>query len=148
MSPNWTQIFEKKVPKSFGNSKKSCTFASQLVNNIINPLNFTDMKEMLLKELVNRDFTALYNKVANIKFETAFKVLDGKDLDVDVLTMDGKVFTTLMFEFEFGCLCGTMFSTPKGGCELYDMFDVWVGGQPIALVSVTDGTDAEVEEWY
>ena len=77
-------------------------------------------------ENVADDLGRLLAEIADHSFETMFKRLNGFNLDADVTTTDGKTRSvTLRFDFNYGCLNGTIFQTPDRKCELYRSLSVW-----------------------
>ena len=79
-------------------------------------------------ECVADDLGRLLAEIADHSFEIMFKRLNGFNLDADVTTMDGKIrCVTLRFDFNYGCLNGTIFQTTDGKCELYEGLSVWDG---------------------
>jgi hypothetical protein len=101
----------------------------------------------LVKKIAQNDYKELCKKIANLPFENAFKALDSFNLSVEP-TICGKelISITQMFDFNFGCLNGTMFNTAKGGCEIYDIFDIWLDefSAPIARAFIPSEDNIEI----
>ena len=102
----------------------------------------------LVKEVAKNDYLSLANKVKNMTFENAFKELNGFNLDVSISTCKGELIShSLMFDFNFGHLNGTIFKDSKGMCEIYECFDFWMDdiSSPIARMAIA--YDGDVELW-
>jgi hypothetical protein len=107
----------------------------------------TEITTALVKKIAQNDYKELCKKINNLSFENAFKALDSFNLSVEPTTCGKELISIAqMFDFNFGCLNGTIFSTTKGGCEIYYVFDVWVDefSTPIARVSIRSEDDVEV----
>ena len=77
-------------------------------------------------EIVANDLDRLLAEIADHSFETMLKRLSGFNLEADISTIMDKFFNvTLRFDFNYGCLNGTIFKTENGKCELYEGLYVW-----------------------
>ena len=89
-------------------------------------------KEIITKlatELAKRDREELCRLVSTMKFEDAFKKLNGYNLDVCVTTCNGEYMCNdMFFDVNYKSIATTIFMTPHGGCEVYEYVDVWVDG--------------------
>ncbi len=102
----------------------------------------TELEFSLIKEIAQRDYDQLSKKVADMTYENAFKELNGFNLSAEPCTCGNELLgIEEFFDFNFGCLNGTIFRTPDNGCELYEIFDFWVDSccsSPIARIEVGD----------
>ena len=93
----------------------------------------------LIGECAQNTYDALSERIKNLSYETAFKVLNGFNLSAEPNIINGKfVNISEFFDFNFGCLNGTIFRTPDNKCELPDIFDFWMPdyATPIARVDI------------
>ena len=100
----------------------------------------------LVQELVKRDYAALNEKVANMPFEIAFKALDSCNLSAEP-NMCGNELISIseFFDFNFGCLNGTIFKTNNGKCELGETYDIWVADHPSPIARCEIDCEGNVE---
>jgi hypothetical protein len=107
------------------------------------------MKEMLLKELVMRDFDALSEMMENVPFNDAYEKLGGFNLSARVDINKFGIDIDAFFDFNFGCLNGTIYYGDDGSAVVDYKFDVWLKDitTPIANVTVADD-EFNVNEWY
>ena len=87
-------------------------------------------KEIIIKlatELAKRDREELCRLVSTMKFEDAFKKLNGFNLSIGPCFCGKKFFeNNTFFDVNYKNIATTIFMTPHGGCEVYDTVDVWV----------------------
>jgi hypothetical protein len=87
-------------------------------------------REIIIKlaiELAKRDREDLCRLVSTMKFEDALKKLNGFNLNVEPITMNGKfILNNTFFDVNYKSIATTIFMTPQGGCEVYDTVDVWI----------------------
>lgn len=96
----------------------------------------------LISEYAQNTYNALCEKIKSLSYETAFKALNGFNLSTEPITINGKfIGVSEFFDFNFGCLNGTIFRAKDNKCELYDTFDFWMANYatPIARVNIADG---------
>ena len=107
------------------------------------------MKEMLLKELVMRDFNALNWMMENVPFNDAYEKLGGFNLSAEVTISENGIDLDAFFDFNFGCLNGTIYYGDDGLAVIDYKFDVWLKDitTPIANVTAVDD-EFYVNEWY
>jgi hypothetical protein len=100
----------------------------------------------LISEYAQNTYDALCKKIKSLSYETAFKVLNGFNLSTEPITINGKfVGISEFFDFNFGCLNGTIFRAKDNKCEIYDAFDFWMADYdaPIARVDIA-GDDGKI----
>lgn len=103
----------------------------------------------LVRMVAHNDYMELCKVVGNKNFENALKALDGFNLSVENCTCNGTLIgTDVFFDFNFRSLNGTIFRTPKGGCEIHEVFDVWLNdfATPIANVLISSEGEVDVEK--
>lgn len=96
-----------------------------------------NVEELVLRELFNRDLNCLKLMLENVPFEDAYMKLGGFNLTSESSIIGEKCVIDTFFDFNFGCLNGTIFRTREGMCEIHDTFDIWLDGiycTPIARV--------------
>ncbi len=106
--------------------------------------------ENLVKSLVSviahNDYVELCKVIGNKNFENALKALDGFNLSVGNCACDGQLIATdVFFDFNFRSLNGTIFRTPKGDCEIYECFAVWLDDFTTPIASVTIDSEGKVD---
>ena len=110
------------------------------------------VKDILISELAKRDFNVLKVLLENVPFEDAFKNLNGFNLSVESYRKDDdECVIETFFDFNFGCLNGTIFRTKDNMCDLLTFFDVWIDdvNTPIAQVEIDElRNDVDVIVWY
>ena len=80
-------------------------------------------REIIIKlatELAKRDREDLCRLVSTMKFEDAFKKLNGYNLDIDPSCHNK------FFDVNYKSIATTIFMTSHGGCEVHDAVDVWI----------------------
>jgi hypothetical protein len=112
--------------------------------SVINNLNTikimnTEITTALVKKIAQNDYKELCKKIGKLSFENAFKALDSFNLSVETSCR-------MMFDFNFGCLNGTIFSTARGGCKIHYVFDIWLDefSSPIARALIHSEDDVEI----
>lgn len=87
-------------------------------------------KELIKKlaiELAKRDKEDLVNVVSTMKFEEAFKVLNGFNLTIDACVCQGDFLgNNVFFDVNYKSISTTIFMTTYGNCEVYDNVSVWL----------------------
>ncbi len=106
-----------------------------------------EIVKAFVTELAKRDYKALEEKLQNMSYENAFKALDGFNLSAEPTTIKGVLLSVeQFFDFNFGCLNGTIFRTNDNKCEVGERLAVWLDdfSTPIAEVYVNSIGEVEV----
>ena len=81
----------------------------------------------LATELAKRDRDSLVQKVALLSFERAYEELNGYNMSIDEISMRGKTIGfNVFFDCNYKSIATTIFRTDDGGCEVYEVVDVWL----------------------
>lgn len=80
--------------------------------------------ENVVKNLAKKDYDSLREFVSTLKFEDAYKILNGYNLD-NVSTEDGN--RQVFFDVNYESIATTIYKEPHfGGCVVNDTVDAWV----------------------
>lgn len=93
----------------------------------------------LATELAKRDRDSLCNLVSDLTFEKAYAVLNGYNLSIEEMSVGNKTIGfNVFFDCNYKSICTTIFRTNDGGCEVYEICDVWLNNftSPIERVMV------------
>ena len=93
----------------------------------------------LATELAKRDRDSLCDLVSNLSFEMAYQKLNGYNLSVDEISMKGKTIGfNVFFDCNYKSITTTIFRTDDGGCEVYEVVDVWLSeiSSPIEMITL------------
>jgi len=87
-------------------------------------------REIIIKlatALAKRDREDLCRLASTMKFEDAFKKLNGYNLNIDPCFCGGEfIGNNTFFVVKYKSIITTIFMTSNGGCEVYDLVDVWI----------------------
>lgn len=100
----------------------------------------------LIKEIAKRDYIALTNIIKNRSYGEAYKKLDGFNLSAEPSTINGEVYGIVeFFDFQYGCLYGTIFRVPNNKCELYTTFEIRIMNCPLEKTLVEFQHDGQIK---